>query len=178
MLTQNLPYPPTSGGALRAYGLMHSLHAHGNRLTLLSFHDGRKTLTPALEALCASVIAIAHPTRTHLMRLQQLLLTTQPDIVQRMSSDEMRATLAQQLRTQDYDAVLFEGLEMATYLPYARTLKSRAKLVYDAFNAEYALQRTIARVDARNLRRLPAAIYSRVQAARIYAYERAICETA
>ncbi|MCC6611985.1 MAG: glycosyltransferase [Anaerolineae bacterium] len=178
MLTQNLPYPPTSGGALRAYGLLHSLHANGHKLTLLSFHNGRKMLAPALDRLCTSVIAIAHPTRTHLMRLQQLLLTMQPDIVQRMSSEQMCATLAHQLRTQTYDAVLFEGLEMATYLPYARTLKPGAKLIYDAFNAEYALQRTIARVDARNLRRLPAAIYSRVQAARIHAYERSICEMA
>ncbi len=178
MLTQNLPYPPASGGALRAYGLLHSLHAAGHRLMLLSFHDGRKMLAPQLEALCAEVIAIAHPTRTRLMRLRQLALTNQPDIVQRMSSDDMRATLARQLRTQHYDAILFEGLEMATYLPFAKTLKTRTKLIYDAFNAEYALQRTIAHVDARNFRRLPAALYSRIQAARIHAFEHSICQMA
>ena len=67
---------------------------------------------------------------------------------------------------------------MAIYLPLARQLQPHAKLIYDAHNAEYALQQVIAEVESGSRSRLAASLYSRIQAQRITRFERAICAQA
>ncbi len=178
LLTPNPPYPPQSGGALRAYGILRSLHNAGHEMHLLCFAESPSALesTP-LPTLCKSITTVPPPSRTALNRLRHLLLTSQPDIVQRMYSPELAAMLVESCR-QDFDIIQFEGLEMATYLPVAANTQTRAKLVYDSFNAEYALQRNIAQVERSSLLRLPAALYSTIQAQRIYALERWLGEHA
>ena len=47
--------------------------------------------------------------------------------------------------------------------------------MYDALNAEAELQRVVAQVDRGETRRLPTAIYSTIQSARLQRYEREIC---
>jgi glycosyltransferase involved in cell wall biosynthesis len=181
MLTNGLLYPPQSGGALRAYGILHSLRQANHEVALLSFdHAGSSTSRSILTDLCQSVHSVPPPTRSTSARLRHLLTSGQPDIVQRMDSEPLRSILVQLTQTQDFDAIQFEGLEMATYLPFVRALGLRARLIYDAFNAEFALQQVIASIDAltRSPRGLASALYSRIQAARIYAYERSICQLA
>ncbi len=183
MLTNGLPYPPQSGGALRAYGLLYCLWRAGHQVTLLSFdathQPHQKTRTPLSER-CEAVHIVAPPSRTSADRLRHLLISRQPDIVQRMHSTTMHAALERIARAGDFDAIQFEGLEMATYMPFAHTFGLRARLIYDAFNAEFALQRTIASIDAAagSLSGLASAAYSHIQAARIHAYERSLCELA
>src|SRR5690606_2870801 len=72
----------------------------------------------------------------------------------------------------------FEGIEVACYIPYARQMQPQAKLVFDTFNAEYLLQRVIFQIDRREIKRLPAAAYSLVQAGRIKHFEREMCRIA
>lgn len=179
MLTPNLPYPPQSGGSLRAFGILRTLSEAGHEVSLLSFHDGQPLPSNnPLPQLCKAVITIPPPTRNTTQRLRHLLFSGKADLVQRMASAEMSRKLRDLCRGGGYDVIQFEGIEMAVYLPEARSSGTRAKLIYDAFNAEYALQRMIAQVDAGMPRRLPAAVYSRIQAARIYALERDICQAA
>jgi glycosyltransferase involved in cell wall biosynthesis len=108
-------------------------------------------------------------------RLRALLISAQPDLVGRLESAALRHKLAEVLHATKFDIVQFQGLEMAIYLPFVRQMQPTAKLVYDAFNAEYVLQQRIAEVEAESLRRLPAALYSKVQAQRIARFEQDIC---
>ena len=180
MLTPQLPYPPHSGGALRAYGILRTLREAGHQVSLLSFDDGKLAGEAApLSALCEAIMTLPPPTgRSAATRIRHLLLSRDADLVQRMASDVMRAKLDQLAHTGNYDVIQFEGLEMALYLPHARATGTHAKLIYDAFNAEYALQQMIAEVDAQTPGRGLAAIYSRIQARRIYTLERTICQQA
>jgi glycosyltransferase involved in cell wall biosynthesis len=110
--------------------------------------------------------------------LRDLALTGQPDLARRLETPVFRERLRDLLKGTRFDLIQFEGLEMAIYLPLARQLQPWAKLVYDAHNAEYALQQVIAEVESGSRKRLPAALYSRVQAERIARFERAICAQA
>jgi glycosyltransferase involved in cell wall biosynthesis len=186
MLTSSVPYPPQQGGALRAFGILRGLYEQGHEITLLSFADETENSANGndspLPGYCKQIETIPTPQRSKIQRLRDVLLTSRADIARRLESAEMRQRLQRLLVSGDHDLVQFEGIEMAIYLPFAREIIRqnglRAKLCYDSFNAEYALQRIIAQVEGRNLRRLPAAIYSRIQSQRIYRFEKLICETA
>lgn len=178
ILTPNPPYPPQSGGALRAYGILRSLRDAGHEMSLLCFADSPDTIrgTP-LPQLCNRIITTPPPSRTALARLRHLLMSRDPDLTQRMYSPQLAAHLVE-LCAQDFDVIQFEGLEMGTYLPIAARTGTRAKLIYDSFNAEYALQQNIAEVERSSLKRLPAALYSTIQARRIHALEKWLGEHA
>lgn len=180
MLTSTLPYPPTSGGALRAYGILSVLHQAGHEVTLLSFHESDKPIPQQLTQLCVQVITMPPPSRTLAARLAHLLFSGEADIVQRMASMEMHTKLAELMRESHFDVVQFEGIEMATYLPTAYRSGARSRLIYDTFNAEYALQEQFSQADDADttLRQRLAALYSRIQAARIKALEHQLCQIA
>jgi glycosyltransferase involved in cell wall biosynthesis len=55
--------------------------------------------------------------------------------------------------------------------------RTEAKLCYDAHNAEAALQRAIFTIDRSIPQRWPQAAYSSIQARRIQAFERTVCQT-
>ena len=177
LLTPALPYPPYQGGALRNFGILRGLHDAGHRLSLLSFSEMSPAGTP-LPELCERVETITPPLRTPLHRLRDLFLSGQPDLAWRLESLTFRERLRDLLAKISFDLIQVEGLEMAIYLAQARQLQPAAKLIYDAHNAEYALQRVIAGVESSSLKRLPAALYSQIQAQRIARFERAVCAQA
>jgi glycosyltransferase involved in cell wall biosynthesis len=177
ILAAELPFPPASGGSLRLYGLIHGLRAAGHTLTLLCFADQPPTDDSPLTAI-ARVMTVPTPQRSVRDRLRQLLLTRQPDIATRFYSAAYETRLADLLATETFDLAQAEGIEMGLYLPIVRRLKPAIKLCFDEFNAEYALQRRIFAIDARNPRRWAAAAYSGLQVGRICRYERALCRLA
>jgi glycosyltransferase involved in cell wall biosynthesis len=73
-----------------------------------------------------------------------------------------------------FDAVHVGGIEMAPYGLLALEAGCRA-MTYDAHNAEYMLQRRVFATDARDLRRLPQALYSLVQWRRLRRFEAEVC---
>ncbi len=177
LLTPAFPYPPHQGGALRNFGIIRGLHAAGHKITLISFNEGITSGTP-LPGYCQRIETVDPPRRGSIHRLRDLLLTGQPDLARRLESPEFRDRLRTVLAQTRFDLVQFEGLEMAIYLPLVRQLQPHAKLIYDAHNAEFALQHVIAEVESGTRSRLPAAIYSRIQARRITHFERSICQQA
>jgi polysaccharide biosynthesis protein PslH len=181
MVTASLPYPPHQGGALRSYGIIHGLHAAGHDITLLSFHDPETNIavesTP-LAQYCSRIETVPPPSRSKKDRLRDLILSTQPDIAKRLYSDAFYACLNQLIHEKNFDLIQFEGIEVVCYLPLLRKKGLHAKLCYDAFNAEAALQHLIFQVDRENIRRWPAAAYSFIQAQRIEHFERQICQGA
>jgi polysaccharide biosynthesis protein PslH len=179
IITASFPYPPASGGAIRVYGIIQGLKAAGHRLTLLSFHD-RKTQPQAtpLWAICDEVITVRPPDRTRGNRVRDLLLSRQPDIARRLYSPEFEAKLRELLQTQKFDLIQIEAIEVAAYIPVVKEVQPSAKIIFDTFNAEYVLQRVIFDIDRRELKRLPLALYSFIQAGRIKRFEGRMCRLA
>lgn len=181
MVTASPPYPLHQGGAIRAYGILHGLHTAGHRVTLLTFLDDDSSMnfdeTP-LASLCERIITVPTPHRSTSQRLRDLLLTTDADIARRLHSDEMQAMLTQLVQSGEFDLVQFEGIEVASYLLDAVQAAPDVPAIYDAFNAEAALQRVIAEVDRSDAKRLPSAIYSYLQVGRIGQFERDVCTAA
>jgi polysaccharide biosynthesis protein PslH len=178
-LTAQLPEPPHAGGTLRTNGLMRGIHAAGHEVHLMTFADPARLATSqaALSQFCASVEAVPPPRRTLVGRLQDLLLTRQADMQRRFYSPEFAARLERLLVAQAFDLIQIESLEMAVYLPVLRRACPHTPVIYDSFNAEYDLQRTIYEAEKHDLRRLPGAAYSFIQWRRLTQFERAVCQT-
>ncbi len=181
MLTASLPYPPQQGGALRSFGILHGLHQQGHEVTLLSFHENGGEIpleSVALKQFCQRIETVATPVRTRNDRLRDLVFSSEADITRRLYSEAFLKCLVSIMDSDDYDLVQFEGIEIACYLTSAKQLRKRAKLVYDAFNAEAALQQVIFEVDRGDIRRWPTALYSLIQSRRIARFERDLCQMA
>ncbi|MCE7947076.1 MAG: glycosyltransferase [Chloroflexi bacterium CFX4] len=179
-LTSQVPYPPHGGGALRVYGLLDGLRKAGHQLDLLTFVEPNAPpphQTPLAE-LCQTIIGVPYVPRSTRQRLRDLLFTRHADLARRFETPAFTAALRVQLKGQRYDAVQMQSLEMAAYLPILRAEAPQARLIYDAYNAEYDLQRSIYAVDRRNVARLPQALYSFVQWRRLIAFERSVCRHA
>lgn len=181
MLTASLPYPPHQGGAIRAYGILHGLHAAGHEITLLSFNDpehGVKAENTPLIELCDTIITLSPPQRSTFQRLRDLVFTREADIARRLDDESMHNALKKLITTEHYDLIQFEGIEITNYLFTVTRTQPNIPTFYDSFNAEAALQAVIANVDLGNIRRLPNAIYSYIQSRRIARFERNICQAA
>lgn len=170
-LTNNLPYPPASGGAIRAHGMIEGLRRAGHAVTLMCFHEGETHSLP--DDL--TVETVSPPAWTRSQRLRHLLLTRQPDIAGRFFDETFADHLRGLLQTNSFDLIQFEGIEMVCYLPLAKQVQPEAKQVFDTFNAEYALQKTIFQIDRQDPRRWPAAAYSWLQIDRIRRFEQQMC---
>ncbi|QPC80803.1 glycosyltransferase [Phototrophicus methaneseepsis] len=177
IITAALPYPPASGGALRAYGIIEGLSQAGHDITLMSFHDETSPEVTPLSALCRQVVTLPSPHRSRTDRVRNLLFTSQADIARRLYSPQFEQKLLELLAQESYDIVQFEGIEVACYLP-ATKQASNAAIIFDTFNAEAELQRVIAQVDRATIRTWPKAVYSWIQSQRIAAYEGNLCRLA
>ena len=179
LLSASLPYPTTSGGALRVYSLIRALNKLGHAVHLLCYSDEAiRWKDSPLADLCKTVVTLSPPRRSLTERLTTLLFTRQADVANRLFSDAMVNALGEMLGKTHFDLVQAEGIEMAWLLPHVRKLQAAAKLCFDTFNAEYELQRVIATIDAREPRRWLTAGYSWIQSGRIARFEREMGELA
>lgn len=173
MVTGSLPYPPASGGALRALGILRGLHEHGHKVTLLSYGEGTGDDTPLVN-YCERIEIATPPTRTKIQRLVDLV-TGKADISQRLYDEAFKARLLALLGGESFDMVQFEGIEIACFLLDVRKAYPDLSICFDTFNAEAQLQRNIYDIDRQTWRRLPMALYSWIQSRRLLAYEGALC---
>lgn len=178
IVTASLPYPPTSGGAIRVYGILRGLHDAGHQITLMAFDDEAVSSNNPLVQLCEQIITIPAPPRPITARLRDLVFTSQPDIARRLYSVEFVNRLHELLNRENFDLIQIEAIEVACYLPLVKTAHPNAKIVFDTFNAEYLLQQVIFQIDRQEIKRLPAALYSWLQAGRIKRFEREMCQLA
>ncbi|MCD4687591.1 MAG: glycosyltransferase, partial [Anaerolineae bacterium] len=176
-LTAQLPEPPHAGGTLRTNGLMRAAHAAGHEAHVLAFGDPDQLRLnrAALDEFCATVDVVAPPRRTIGQRLRDLLLTDKADMQRRFDAPEYAARLMDLLRQTPFDLVQIESLEMAVYLSVIQHEQPDTPIIYDSFNAEFDLQRSIYEAERGSLRRLIGALYSLIQWRRLTRFERAVC---
>ncbi len=175
-LTSEFPFPPYAGAPLRNFGLIEGLAEH--EVWLLSFRSSEAIVpeqTP-LNTICAQIKTVNAPYRTLVDRLHDLVLSRRADITQRYASSEFEEQLRRWLTDQRFDAIQIENLEMTVYLPVIKAMQPDTPVIYDAHNAEYALQQRIYETERASLLRTPAAFYSYIQAQRVRELERHVCE--
>lgn len=180
MLTPQLPYPPQQGTALRNWGLLQGLAAHHD-VALLTFASPDQPTTPAppLTRHTTQIRIVPQPTRTTGDRLRDLLVTGQPDLIRRLNSAPFRQQVETWLAEAAFDWVMAEGLEMAPYLDVVPAEGTpRPRIIFDAHNCEYLLQRRAARSDWRHPQRWIGALYSSIQWRRLRRYEARVCRRA
>ncbi len=175
LLLPDLPYPGESGAALRNFGTLRGLSEAGHELTLLSFAEKPLVASNPLHKLCQAVQTVPPPKHSKIKRIGKLFSSGQADMEFRLASAAFAAALQTILTTTEFDLIQFSGLELGGYLPQILAGKKRAKVVYDAHNAEAALQAVMARVERRHFSRLPGAAYSTLQSRRLRRFERDIC---
>ena len=178
ILTPDIPYPTASGAAIRNYGIIRGLADAGHQLTLLTFVESEvDEATNPLHKICDEVYTVPLPTRSKIERILKLLITSKADIELRLASDDFEKRLIDLLQKNSYDVIQFSGIELGSYLSTIQEHQTSAKVVYDALNAEAELQRVIYGIDRKNIKRLPIAIYSYIQAKRIHHFEKWLCKT-
>jgi polysaccharide biosynthesis protein PslH len=177
-LTPQIPYPAYQGTTLRNLHILRGL-AQDNRISLLSFSEAGNVAVPPpqLRDLCAEIISIPAPERPFHHRLWQMISTNQPDMALRLRSAEFAENLQRLLMERSFDLVQIEGIELAWVIPTIRKISPGLPIIYDAHNAEALLQARAGAVDAGNVRRLPAVIYSKLQSSRLNAYEAWVCRS-
>ncbi len=180
-LTPQLPYPLHQGTALRNFGLIDGLAQRAHQVALLSFlePDQPPAHDTPLAALCEPLVTVpAPPPRSRAQRLADLVVG-HADMARRLWSEPFLEAFEALLASRTFDVIHFEGLEMAAYLrpvwPLILEEAADTLIVYDAHNAEHALQQRIAQQDARSPLRWPAAFYSAIQARRLERFESLIC---
>jgi glycosyltransferase involved in cell wall biosynthesis len=178
-LTSQLPEPPHAGGTLRTNGLLRGVSAAEHVVHVLSFGtpEQLEANRDALDSYCASVDAVPPPARRLTHRLYDLLFTRRADMQRRTYSPLYRDRLKQVLQRQPFDLIQIESLEMAAYLPTIQHVQPGTPVIYDSFNAEFALQRSVYKAERRSLRRVVGALYSRAQWRRLVRFERHVCES-
>ena len=178
LLTPDSPFPSASGAAIRSFGIIRGLYQAGHQVTLLSYADD--TLAPATNPLndyCQSVVALPIPRHGKVKRIWRLLTSNQADMEFRLYGAPFQQHLTRILAEGSFDVIQFSGLELGCFLPQIHVEKRGAVVIYDALNAEAELQRLVAEVDRQHLDRLPAAVYSTLQARRLMRFERQICRS-
>lgn len=178
ILAGSLPYPPASGGALRTLGIIKGLHESGHEITLLTFNDTHSNTNSPLDNYCQQIITVPFPERSKTDRIRDLITSNQPDIAKRLYSEAFVTELKNLLNTKTFDLVQAEGIESAIYLPTVKQLSPSTSLCFDTFNAEYVLQEIVYKIDRQEIKRLPQAVYSFIQANRIKSYEAMLCQLA
>ncbi|HEU5317195.1 MAG TPA: glycosyltransferase, partial [Chloroflexota bacterium] len=170
-VTPQLPWPPSQGTALRNYHLLDAA-SRAHAVDLLSF--GEEPAPAELRGVCGRIEVVPSPRRTSVDRARDLAMGW-ADMERRLWSPAFARRLEQLLAEGRYDVVQLEGFEVAGYLLGPAALRREAhddsrllpRIVFDDHNAEYELQASAARIDARRMRRWPRAAYSAVQARRI-----------
>jgi glycosyltransferase involved in cell wall biosynthesis len=131
--------------------------------------------TDERDPLPARAIRRRHPRAAPISLCVAHLAAGYADIARRRWSDAFHIALRDLLSQHAFDVIHIEGMEMAPYLSIIEEMSPRAVVIYDAHNAEYALQRRIASQDLHLPRRWLLAAYSMVQASRLTALEAGVC---
>ncbi|MCI0711361.1 MAG: glycosyltransferase [Chloroflexi bacterium] len=179
-LTSQFPYPPHSGGALRAHGLISGAINHGHEVVLFSFVSGKVADNPFSQQL--DEVILAKPDLwTRRRRILNLILSRRADMQRRFWSDSALDKILTRLAKGDIDIVHAESLEMAAYLPVIHKTHPTIPLIYGSLNAEADLQRSMYATDRESwlsARGVAGSVYSFIQWQRLLEFEGLICHIA
>lgn len=188
-ITPQLPYPPQQGTTIRNYNIIKELGPR-HEIHLLSFGRVETLGGSPLNELCSRIEIMDPPKRSNSRRAFETLASPFPDMARRLNSRALADKLADMLRTENYDVIQIEGIEMASnWLQASESNESMANglsgeimesrprptILFDDHNAEYVLQKSAFESDRNRAGRLHAAAYSYIQWHKLEKFEREIC---
>lgn len=153
-------------------------HHDAHLLSLLPSGMELETAEPSLQMLRQFGTVQAFPAMPHTARrrLRTLLLSSTPDMLLRGRAPRFETALRELVAREPFDVVQAESIEMAQYgrawMADGGRQAASTLFCYDAFNAEYLLQRRAFLQDIRRPRTIPAAGYSLLQWGKLRRYER------
>lgn len=179
-LVPQWPYPPRQGTALRNFHLIRGAAQH-HLVDVFAFatSDEAPAADDPLVALCRRVVTAPPPTRSLMRRALDTLTQPLPDMALRLASPDATETVRALLAEGGYQVIQVEGIEMARYAWLAGSGPGgRPRVIFDDHNVEYRLQQRAALVDLRRPTRWIGGVYSLVQWAKLWRYERDVCRRA
>ncbi|MFN8534897.1 MAG: glycosyltransferase family 4 protein [Dehalococcoidia bacterium] len=180
-VTPQRPEPPKKGTTLRNYALIRRA-ARRHQVRVLTVESAPPEPAGEFEPLGVPIDAVPAPGRPAGRRLADLATGRLPDLAVRLRSPEAHDRFVDLLRTFEPDVVQFEAVEAAgAVAPLGAAFRAagvRPWIVYDAHNAEFALQETLWRGEALQPRRWPRALYSLIQGRRLRHWEAGLCRAA
>ncbi len=188
-LTPQLPYPPQQGTALRNFNILKEMAAR-HEIHLLSFGRPEELEDSPLPEYCRRIEIAPPPTRSFFQRAFETFFSPLPDMARRLNSPTLALKFAALLRTEKYDGIQIEGIEMASFWLEVASRKANGSaleshlqgphghcttVLFDDHNAEYILQKTAYEADRQHLNRLHGALYSYIQWHKLARFERDLC---
>jgi glycosyltransferase involved in cell wall biosynthesis len=141
-----------------------------------------------LRELCRQIQGDLTPHRSIAQRALSTFFSPRPDMALRFAAPRFAGRLARALEAQEYDAILFVGIDMGPYLEQAARWRAalpagrrRPRFIFDDLNAEYVLQQRAFETDVRGLsqpRRWAGALYSFIQWQKLRRFEAQLCRLA
>ncbi|MCL6647907.1 MAG: glycosyltransferase family 4 protein [Chloroflexi bacterium] len=181
-VTPQPPVPARKGTALRNAALIQHAARHHEVQVLSLLAPGERLHPAAAATLGAPVISVPVPPRSRRQRLRDLVTRPLPDLALRLRSPSAQERLVALLRQFRPEVVQFEAVEAAGAVgPLGAAFRAagrRPRLIYDAHNAEFALQRRLAQAEFRRPLRWPLALYSLLQWQRLGRWEAGLCRAA
>lgn len=144
-LTNLLPYPLDNGGKINSYTKLQALHDGGHIVDLLCFDQREKTPPDDIKHMCQ----ICHLVKTFFLRITTeyykfhmtmialgSLFTKDSYGVYKFKSKEMVDYLRKLAKTEKYDCIYFDHLQLYVYGKYTSELWPDAKTILDEHNCE------------------------------------------
>ena len=170
-LSPYAPWPAYGGGTMRVFQLLKGLAA-AHQVTVPTFADTTDhgaVLAVALPQVDWQVVA-GPRSRAVWQRAFDTVFHPWPDMALRNHDHAYYVRLHELCAAGGYDIVVGFSIEMIPYLGIAESYGLLTH--YDAFNAEYVIQKRAALTDIRVPRRWHAALYSLLQCYKLWRYER------
>ena len=183
-VTTEPPWPPLGGASLRTYNFIRYLGPR-HRLHLVCYATARQevALREAMGPWCQSIHGVPPPDpRGPAQRILGTMSQRLPEVVQRFVSPAMTETVARLLSAEDgFDLIHVVGLEAASAVFPGDPRRGPAagpRLLLDALNVEYLVQRQAFQVAGRSPSEWPRALYSWIQSEKLLRYEKQLCAQA
>jgi polysaccharide biosynthesis protein PslH len=177
-ISQNLPYPPTTGVLQRNYNLIREASGFAEIDLIAIAKDDilpdfdRKTAETELQKLCRQVVVTELPTETSratfLWVLFKSLFTRLPFTVNWADSVSLRELISESARSRDYDLVYFDSIGLAPYRAYV----GNAGLVMNHHNIESCLFKRRVAFERNPLKRM----YLALEAGKLERYEATVAD--
>lgn len=122
IITPYLPYPLTSGGAVRVYNLLKQLsNKYAFHLLCFIYSEDERKYIPDLQDFCETIDVVLKKEPPELSRWRSYLryigMLSTPDFIVHMRSEEMERKIAEMLQEYPIDIIQIEFTQMAQYLP-------------------------------------------------------------
>lgn len=144
-LTNLLPYPLDNGGKIKTYTTLCALSKAGHEIDLVCFSEKKdpdKSCQEEIEKLCTSVNQVYLKLTTaenmpYMMKLAvKSLFSTYSFGLYKYQSTQMQEVLQNLCKTQTYDCVYFDHLQLCVYEKMLKRLMPNARLILDEHNCE------------------------------------------